>query len=211
MLRRLRQPENLMLLLGVTVVSLSIIACWFSGALTLNIQPALHPRLDRLPDTEFFFQPPLIFPDLVELILAMAFIGLVFTVYQATLYKRMGWPARLMFLGCVILMLSAVWLHIAPLTQIIDRVDYRNQSYLFMTKTYDTGDSGFQIFYAVVACDFIGWRCYKVWYSDYETLLTEVAGGLILHDISLESDANRLYLRVERYGSTVEIPLEPPA
>ncbi len=211
MLRSLRQPENLMLLLGVTVVSLSIIACWFSGALTLNIQPALQPRLDRLPDTEFFFQPPLIFPDLVELILAMAFIGLVFTVYQATHYKRMGWPARLMFLGCVILMLSAVWLHIAPLTQIIDRVDYRNQSYLLMTETYETGDSGFQILYAVVACDSFGWQCRALWRGNYDTLVREIAGGLMIYSISLESDANRLYLQVERAGSTIEFPLEPPA
>ncbi len=265
MLRRLRQPENIALIIALAALVIAPVFCHFSMR--------LEPYLNDVPEAEFTFQPPLIFPQVVSwgvvlttitlvvflvvfsftshsksepsfpptlatlcfagevvlipcgalllprsmlewsvLVFGLAGIGaILYVASQLSRYSRMGLPVVIMGCASALLALSAAWVTIFPLYELSDQVEFRNQTYSLIVKSYEIGDSEYDMFYAVVSCDSIGWQCRALWRGNYDTLVREIAGGLMIYSISLESEANRIVLRVERAGSTVEIPLELPA
>jgi hypothetical protein len=263
MLRRLRQPENIALMIALAALVIAPVFCHFS----MRLEPPLYD----LPEAEFSFQPPLVFPQLLIaafVITSLGFFGFWATFsrtihtkseptfspmvpsyyvlasyglgFLAVLSRRFitalwlplaglfslgialylaSWLSRfarmavpLVLMGCAsaLLALSAAWVSVFPLYELSDQVEFGNQTYSLMVKSYEIGDSEYDTFYAVVSCDSIGWQCHALWRGNYDTLVREIAGGLMIYDISLESDDSRMFLQVERAGSTVEVPLEPP-
>ena len=69
MLRRLRQPENIALMIALAALVIAPVFCHFSMR--------LEPYLNDLPEAEFAFQPPLIFPQVVTWGLVVTTITLV--------------------------------------------------------------------------------------------------------------------------------------
>lgn len=69
MLRRLRQPENIALIIALAALVIAPVFCHFSMR--------LDPPLYELPEAEFTFQPPLIFPEVLSASLVITAITFI--------------------------------------------------------------------------------------------------------------------------------------